>query len=117
MSGRLEGKAGVVTGAAAGLGAAVVQAACAEGAGVVALDRDAEQGRATLHALVADGGRAVFVEGDVPVEADVAGAIARCRSEFGSFDLIDNNAGIALEKSLPGTSAEEWEAIMKGNLK
>jgi NAD(P)-dependent dehydrogenase (short-subunit alcohol dehydrogenase family) len=117
MAGRLEGKAGVVTGAAAGLGAAVVRAACAEGAGIVAFDRDAEQGRATVDAVVADGGRAVFIEGDVTVEADVAGAIARCQSEFGSFDLIDNNAGIALEKRLHDTSAEEWDAIMEVNLK
>ena len=79
MPGRLKGKAGVVTGAAAGLGAAVVRAACAEGAGIVALDRDAEQGRATVEAVVAEGGRAVFAEGDVTVEADVAAAIARCR--------------------------------------
>jgi NAD(P)-dependent dehydrogenase (short-subunit alcohol dehydrogenase family) len=117
MPGRLEGKAGVVTGGAAGLGAAVVRAACAEGAGIVALDRDAEQGRAVVDAVVASGGRAVFAEGDVTVEADVAGAIARCRSEFGSFDLIDNNAGIALEKRLHLTSAEEWDAIMQVNLK
>jgi NAD(P)-dependent dehydrogenase (short-subunit alcohol dehydrogenase family) len=117
MTGRLEGKAGVVTGAAAGLGAAVVRAACAEGAGIVALDRDAEQGRALVDAVVADGGRAVFVEGDVTVEADVAGAIARCQGEFGSFDLIDNNAGIALEKRLHDTSADEWDAIMQVNLK
>jgi NAD(P)-dependent dehydrogenase (short-subunit alcohol dehydrogenase family) len=114
---RLEGKAGVVTGAAAGLGRAVVLAACAEGAGIVALDRDAELGRATVAEAVAAGGRAVFQEGDVTREDDVAAAIARSRSEFGSFDLIDNNAGIALEKRLHETSASEWDAIMEVNLK
>jgi NAD(P)-dependent dehydrogenase (short-subunit alcohol dehydrogenase family) len=115
--GCLAGKAGVVTGAAAGLGRAVLLAACAEGAAVVALDRDADRGRETVAEAVAAGGRAVYHEGDVTREEDVVAAIERSEAEFGAFNILDNNAGIALEKRLHDTSAAEWDSIMEVNLK
>ena len=46
------------------------------------------------------GGAAIAVQGDVTREADLAAAIGRCREEFGGFDVIDNNAGVQVEKSL-----------------
>jgi NAD(P)-dependent dehydrogenase (short-subunit alcohol dehydrogenase family) len=116
-AGRLAGKAGVVTGAAAGLGRAVMLAACAEGAGIVAFDRDADLGREAVAAATAAGGRAVFHEGDVTNEPDVVAAIERSRTEFGVFNVMDNNAAIALEKRLHETSSDEWDAIMQVNLK
>jgi NAD(P)-dependent dehydrogenase (short-subunit alcohol dehydrogenase family) len=114
---RLDGKAGVVTGAGAGLGRAVLQAACAEGAAIVALERDGDSGRAAVEEVVAAGGRALLYEGDVTREDDVAGAIELCRREFGAFNVLDNNAGIALEKRLHDTSEQEWDAILEVNLK
>jgi NAD(P)-dependent dehydrogenase (short-subunit alcohol dehydrogenase family) len=115
--GCLAGKAGVVTGAAAGLGRAVLLAACAEGAAVVALDHDADRARETVAEAVTAGGRAVYHEGDVTREQDVVAAIQRSKSEFGAFNILDNNAGIALEKRLHDTSSAEWDSIMEVNLK
>jgi NAD(P)-dependent dehydrogenase (short-subunit alcohol dehydrogenase family) len=115
--GLLAGKAGVVTGGAAGLGRAIVLAACAEGAAVVAFDRDADLGPATVAEAVSAGGRAVFHEGDVTREGDVVAAIQRSQDEFGAFNILDNNAGIALEKRLHDTSAAEWDSIIEVNLK
>src|SRR3954468_7833671 len=90
--GRLAGKAGVVTGGGSGLGRAVVEAACAEGAPMVAGDLDAEAGRDTVDEINARGaGRAVFFEGDVREDATASGSIELCRSEFDSFDLFDVN--------------------------
>jgi NAD(P)-dependent dehydrogenase (short-subunit alcohol dehydrogenase family) len=115
--GCLAGKAGVVTGAAAGLGRAVLLAACAEGAAIVALDRDADRGQETVAEAVKAGGRAVYHEGDVSREQDVVAAIQRSTFEFGAFNILDNNAGIALEKRLHDTSSAEWDSIMEVNLK
>lgn len=116
-AGRLEGKAGVVTGAAAGLGRAVLLEACAEGAAMVAFDRDEEAGEATVAEVRAAGGTAVFQAGDVSREADVAAAIERSVREFGSCDLLDNNAGIAIELAMHETTEEQMDRILAVNLK
>lgn len=116
--GRLAGKAGVVTGGGSGLGRAVVEAACAEGASIVAVDVDAQAGRDTVDEINARGaGRAVFFEGDVREDATASGSIELCRSEFGSFDLFDVNAGVAIEKRLHETEAQDWDRILDINLK
>jgi NAD(P)-dependent dehydrogenase (short-subunit alcohol dehydrogenase family) len=107
----------MVTGAAAGLGRAVLLAACAEGAQIVAFDRDADAGREAVEEAVAAGGSAIFHEGDVTREADVVAAIDRCIAEFGTFNVIDNNAGIALERRLHDTSEADWDSIIEVNLK
>src|SRR5207247_874698 len=113
----LEGKAGLVTGAGAGLGREVLLESCAQGAAIVGLDRDETAGEATARAVVEAGGRAVFHAGDVTDAGDVGAAIARCREEFGSFDLVDNNAAIAVEAHLHETTAEEWDSVIEVNLK
>ena len=115
--GRLEGKAGVVTGAAAGLGRAVLLEACAEGASVVAFDRDAEAGEATVAEAGEAGGTAVFHAGDVTREADVEAAIKRSVDEFGSCDILDNNAGVAVELSIHETTEEQMDNVLAVNLK
>ena len=114
---RLEGKAGVVTGAASGLGREVVLALTKEGAKIVLFDRDATGGARVAEEVKAAGGTAVFQKGDVTNEADIVGVIARCRKEFGSFDLIHNNAGIQLEAPLHETTAEQWDSVNNVNLK
>ena len=115
--GRLAGKAGVVTGAAAGLGRAVLRAVCAEGAQIVALDRDASALADAVTEVDAAGGQAIAYEGDVTNEADFVGAIERCIDEFGTFNVLDNNAGIALERRLHDTSESDWDSIISVNLK
>ncbi|MBS1884348.1 MAG: SDR family oxidoreductase, partial [Actinobacteria bacterium] len=116
-AGRLAGKAGVVTGAAAGLGRAVLLEACAEGAAVVAFDRDAEAGEAAVAEVRAAGGTAVFQAGDVSREADCAAAVKRSVAEFGACDILDNNAGVAIELSIEETSEEQIDGILAVNLK
>jgi NAD(P)-dependent dehydrogenase (short-subunit alcohol dehydrogenase family) len=115
--GRLTGKAGVVTGAAAGLGRAVLLEACAEGASMVAFDRDEEAGRATVAEAEAAGGTAVLEIGDVSSESDVAAAIQRSVDEFGSCDILDNNAGVAIELPIHETTEEQMDRVLSVNLK
>lgn len=116
-AGRLEGKAGVVTGAAAGLGRAVLLEACAEGASVVAFDRDQEGGEAVVEEARAAGGTAVFQRGDVTREADVQAAIQRSVDEFGACTILDNNAGIAVEFSIHDTTEQQMDDVLAVNLK
>jgi NAD(P)-dependent dehydrogenase (short-subunit alcohol dehydrogenase family) len=112
VGGRLAGKAGVVTGTSKGLGREILRALAAEGAGVVALSRNAELGQRGVDEVTAAGGRAVFFRGDVTREDDVVSAIERCRSEFGRLDLMVANAGILGEGRLHETTNEQWSELV-----
>jgi NAD(P)-dependent dehydrogenase (short-subunit alcohol dehydrogenase family) len=114
--GLLEGKAGIITGAAAGLGRAVLEGAARRGAHVLAFDVDGELGERTVAEVRQAGGDVVFQQGDVSREEDVVAAVERCRSEFGALDVLDNNAGIAIEAHLHETTLDQWQDVMRVNL-
>jgi NAD(P)-dependent dehydrogenase (short-subunit alcohol dehydrogenase family) len=114
---RLDGKAGVVTGGASGLGREVVLAMTREGAKIVVFDLNQERGEKVVDEARTAGGTAVFQQGDVRRESDVVAAIARCGSEFGTFNVIHNNAGIQVEAPLHETTNDEWEALHEVNLR
>jgi NAD(P)-dependent dehydrogenase (short-subunit alcohol dehydrogenase family) len=108
MSGRLEGKVCVITGAASGIGATSARLFAAEGARVVGIDLDAEQavGALTIAADVAD-------------EEGVRAAMAEAREEMGRIDVLMNNAGInpTDDGSVLETSLESWQRVQDVNLK
>jgi NAD(P)-dependent dehydrogenase (short-subunit alcohol dehydrogenase family) len=114
---RLDGKAGIVTGSASGLGREVLLTLTACGAQVVGIDVDAEGGKRTADDAVAAGGTAVFEPGDIRSEADLIRAIERCRVEFGRFNIINNNAAVAIEKHLHETTEDDFDAVVSVNLK
>jgi NAD(P)-dependent dehydrogenase (short-subunit alcohol dehydrogenase family) len=90
--GLLDGKTGLVTGAAQGLGRAVAELAVREGSRVVLADVQAERGAAAADEIVRRGGEALFVETDVSDEAQVAALVAATLERFGRLDWACNNA-------------------------
>ena len=90
----LQGKTAFITGAASGIGRASALLFAAEGAAVVALDRE-PQVEATVAAIRSAGGRAIALIKDSSAEEDVAGAVATAVTEFGSLDVCYANAGIS----------------------
>jgi NAD(P)-dependent dehydrogenase (short-subunit alcohol dehydrogenase family) len=92
VTGVLDGRVAVVTGASRGIGAATARALAREGAAVAVAARSAD----TLEALVADiagsGGRAIAVPTDVADPDAVAGLVDRAVAAFGRLDLAFNNA-------------------------
>jgi len=113
---RCSGKRGVVTGTSRGLGREILLALCGEGASVVGMARDADAGSRAAEEANGDGGRAVFVRGDVRREQDIVDAIARCKEELGGFDFIVNNAGILGEGRLHETSNDLWDDLVATHL-
>jgi NAD(P)-dependent dehydrogenase (short-subunit alcohol dehydrogenase family) len=88
----LEGKVGLVTGAAQGLGRAVAELAVREGSRVVLADVQRERGQAAADEIAARGGEALFVETDVSDAAQVAALVERAVERFGRLDWACNNA-------------------------
>ncbi|SDC06666.1 NAD(P)-dependent dehydrogenase, short-chain alcohol dehydrogenase family [Mycolicibacterium neoaurum] len=106
----------MVTGATSGLGLAVAQAMAAAGAAVVAVGRNADRGNEIVESIVRDGHSAVFVRGDVAVEGDVITAIEVCRSEFGTLDIMHNNAAFFVTAELHETTTADWQRSLQTNL-
>ena len=117
MAGRLEGRGVVVTGATKGLGRETALLMAAEGARVVAVGRDAADGRSLQDEAAALPGSVTFHAGDVRDEETHTGAIARCR-EGGRLDAYVNNAGIlGPEGPLHETSLDDWEEVNAVNMR
>jgi NAD(P)-dependent dehydrogenase (short-subunit alcohol dehydrogenase family) len=104
----LASRVALVTGAGSGIGKAIAERLAAEGACVVAADRDADGAKAVAEGI---GGtdRAIAVTADVTSEADIAAAFAEAALAFGGVDLVVNNAGLSVSKSLLETTAADWD--------
>jgi len=87
-------KVALVTGAAAGIGAACAQRLAAEGIAVGVLDLDEGRCADTVAAVEADGGKALALGADVSDRAQVQAAVAKLRGAFGPVTIVVNNAGV-----------------------
>jgi NAD(P)-dependent dehydrogenase (short-subunit alcohol dehydrogenase family) len=108
-AGRLEGRVGVVTGAASGIGRAIARRFVAEGAAIVGGDIDA----AGLDALAAElGDRFVAAPGDATVEADQAALVATAADRFGRLDIAVANAGTGHLAPIVDHDLADWRRIV-----
>jgi 3-oxoacyl-[acyl-carrier protein] reductase len=110
----LAGRVALVTGAARGIGAAIVRAFVEKGARVAALDRD----RDALAGLCAPLGDAVVpVAADVSSTAEVAEAVAHLRDRWERVDILVNNAGIVRDATVGRVTDEDFALTIDVNLK
>ena len=98
----------LVTGAASGIGKAIATRLAAEGACVVIADLDADKARAAA-AEIGSADVAIGIRADVTDEAAVQAAVDACALAFGGVDIVVNNAGLSLSKSLLDTTAADWD--------
>ncbi len=115
--GRLDGKVALISGGARGQGAAEARMFASEGACVVfgdILDDDGRRVEAEIREL---GGQATYVHLDVTSETDWAAAVNRAVSEYGKLDVLVNNAGIVLGRSIEEMTVEEWDRLFDVNAK
>lgn len=113
----LEGKVAIVTGASSGIGRAAALLFAQEGAKVVAAARRKKELDALVGEIVAQGGRAVAVAGDIKDAAHAETLVATAREQFGGLDVAFNNAGTLGEMgSVEGVSLDGWRDTLETNL-
>jgi NAD(P)-dependent dehydrogenase (short-subunit alcohol dehydrogenase family) len=119
MPGAMEGKAGLVTGAASGIGRACAVRFAREGAAVVVADLESARagGEQTVREIVGNGGRAEFFPCDVSSSADNEALVAYVVQRYGRLDFAHNNAGIGVHRRLHETADEDFDRVIAVNLR
>ena len=117
MTGILQGKTLIVTGAGGGIGRAASMVLAAAGANVVVSDIVEGTGQATVDAVQRGGGTARFVKADLASEADVRALVERAVSAYGRLDGAFNNAGLE-QCAIPlhELTTEQWERALRVDL-
>ncbi|MBS4201182.1 glucose 1-dehydrogenase [Bacillus sp. FJAT-49732] len=109
---RLDGKIAIITGAAQGMGASHARKFVEEGAKVVLTDLNEEKGKALAAEL---GENALFVKHNVTSADDWATVVSETEKAFGSVNVLVNNAGITMAKSILELTEEEYRRIVDIN--
>ena len=115
MTGSLENKTAIITGAGSGFGEAMARKFAREGANVVVVDRDAAGAKRVAGEL---GGKGLAVEADIASESGVAEAVRQAQMQFVRVDILINNAGIG-HKPQPAENVQpdEFDRIVGVNIR
>ena len=114
---KLAGKVAVVTGASKGIGASIAEHFGAAGASVVVNYSSSKAGAdAVVKKIIAKGGKAIAVQGDVSKQEDIVRLFAETRKAYGKLDILVNNAGIQFVAAVEEFPEAKWEQIIAINL-
>lgn len=116
---RLKGKTAIITGSNRGIGRATTQLFAREGANVVInYSKSDQQAEDTLKVIKEEGRNAIIIKADVSNEVEVKKLVDGCVKEFGTVDILMNNAAIVGPlKPMIKYSEAEWDEVININLK
>lgn len=117
MSGRLDGKVAIITGAASGIGAASARLFAQEGAKVTLADRNHELLDEVVRDISSTGATAIGIGTDVADEASIQRMVEQTVEEFGALHIMYANAGISGRFILESVTAEEFDRVINVNLR
>ncbi len=112
----LHGTSAIITGASSGIGAAIAHALAGAGVRLVLAARNAAKLEGVIASL-GTGAEAIAVATDVGSEEDVRSLVERAHERFGTIDALVNNAGFGLFKSLTEIGTDEFDAVLRTNLR
>lgn len=115
--GKLDGRVAVVTGAGGGIGSAISRRFAEDGGSLVCTDMNFESAEVTAKGIREDGGTAIAVQHDVTRRDSWETVVARTHEEFGSLDIVVNNAGFVRDRSLLKMTDDEWQAVIDVHLR
>ena len=114
--GKLEGKVAIVTGATSGMGRESAKLFAAEGAKVVVTGRNEERAKAVVDDIKAAGNEAIYVIADMANLDDVQKIFDATMEEYGTIDVLFNNAGMLSMSPLMELTLEEWNRVFNVNV-
>ncbi len=114
---RLSGKVAIVTGASSGIGKATAELFAEEGAKVVVVDWNRDNGETTASDICGLGCEAIFCFADVSKSQDVEKMVNTALEKYGRLDILFNNAAVQVMAQLVETTEEVWDRIHSVNLK
>jgi NAD(P)-dependent dehydrogenase (short-subunit alcohol dehydrogenase family) len=114
---RLRDKVALITGGTSGIGEATSLLFAKEGAKVTITGRDEKRGQAVAERAMKDGGKAIFVRGDVRRAEERCHAVDETLRTFGGLDILFNNAGVFFPHTAVDCTEEEWDLQIDVNLK
>jgi len=119
MTGRLTGRAALITGAARGIGRATAEIFAREGALLGLLDHDGAQMEMTARELTAEqtGSRVHWRAADIGDFAAVSDAIDQLAGALGRLDVLVNNAAARAYGTVAQATPESWDAVLQTNVK
>ncbi|HZQ10801.1 MAG TPA: SDR family oxidoreductase [Anaerolineae bacterium] len=113
----IDERVAVVTGSGKGIGRAIAERLARDGYIVVVnYRRDAAAAQDVLNAVQASSARSVVIQADVATPSGAQQLIEQTNQQFGRLDVLVNNAGPFLVKTVFDMTVEEWESIIEGNL-
>jgi NAD(P)-dependent dehydrogenase (short-subunit alcohol dehydrogenase family) len=113
---RLKDKVAIVTGSGRGIGEGIVMRFAEEGAKIIVNDVNEADAKAVVEKIRAKGGQAIAVLGSVSDRAVVQKMVDTAVAEFGTLDIIVNNAGITRDVMLHKMMDDQWKAVIDVNL-
>ena len=116
MEKKLQGRVALITGASKGLGRAMALALAGAGAKLALVSRNQEQLNAVAKEAQADGGEAKVFVADVTREDQVARVEREVMAAYGGVQILINNAGINVRKTITEFTLDEWNSVIDTNL-
>lgn len=111
------GKVAVISGGAGGIGFATGKLLAEYGAKVVLLDIDENLGTKAAKEIENEGGNAIFIKCDITSNEECKKAIEIVDQKYGRIDILFNNAGVAIRKTVVELEEEEWDLVIDVGLK
>ncbi|MGB6037475.1 MAG: SDR family oxidoreductase [Cryomorphaceae bacterium] len=113
----MKNKVVIITGASSGIGKATAIKLAKEGAAVVLCARSEDELEELQNRIESDGGKALVVKTDVTKPSDFKNAVNQAINEFGTIDVLVNNAGLMPLSLVEKLKTDEWNQMVDVNIK